>query len=218
MDTRLIPADGSGSDNHVNEDLPTICTAAAANREALAMNVAGRRRGDLVDRSYVPIHAQSRVDLKSSRARVPYAAGWKFPPAKGLRPLAHQSKPNSFLRAYGAAPLLVHCFAERLPATSFTPVMSLHPWLLRNKRPSPAPKSQTFRWHRTVLPDNMFGRTPENSNRPSSMFTCPNGPSRQAFAGLRHCGTGTAVLSTFVSYSTKATSQCEGGYAQQTIS
>ena len=26
-------ADGSGSDNHVNEDLPTICTAAAGNRE-----------------------------------------------------------------------------------------------------------------------------------------------------------------------------------------
>ena len=26
-------ADGSGSDNHVNEDLPTICTAAATNRE-----------------------------------------------------------------------------------------------------------------------------------------------------------------------------------------
>ena len=26
-------ADGSGSDNHMNEDLPTICTAAAGNRE-----------------------------------------------------------------------------------------------------------------------------------------------------------------------------------------
>ena len=118
-------------------------------------------------------------------------AGWKFPPATGMRPLAHQSNRNSFLPAYGAAPLLVHCFAERLPATSFTPVMSLHPWLLPDKRPSPAPRSQTFRWHRTVLPDNMFGRTPENSNRPSSMLTCPNGPSRQAFAGQSHCRTGT---------------------------
>ena len=28
-----VPADGSGSDNHATEDLPTICTADARNRE-----------------------------------------------------------------------------------------------------------------------------------------------------------------------------------------
>ena len=51
--------------------------------------VAGRRRGDFVDRSYVRTHAQSRADLESSRARVPHIGRWEFRATPPLRAGAH---------------------------------------------------------------------------------------------------------------------------------
>ena len=72
---------------------------------------AGRRRGDFPNRSNVRTHAQSRAELKSSRARVPYMAGGEFSPATVVRPDAPQWKRTRSLAAYGYRPLLTRTIA-----------------------------------------------------------------------------------------------------------
>ena len=63
---------------------------------------AGRRGSDLPDSSLVRIDAQSRAQLESPRARVPYMAGSEFSPATVLRGAAHTSYWKCFLGAYGS--------------------------------------------------------------------------------------------------------------------
>ena len=63
--------------------------------------VAGRRRPDLVDSSRVPIHAELRAEIESSRARDPYTANLKYSPATVLRAATLHSKWTHSLAAYG---------------------------------------------------------------------------------------------------------------------
>ena len=64
--------------------------------------VAERGRGDFANRSRARPHAQSRAELESLRARVPYIAGCEFSPATVLRGTAHSAYRKRFLGAYGS--------------------------------------------------------------------------------------------------------------------
>ena len=154
------------------------------------MNGAGTRGRDFGDSSHVRTPAQSRADLESPRARVPHTAGRRISPTTGTHPLALQSKSNSFLPAYGAEQLPVQCFAERLQLRASYPsrryTRGYYPTSVR----LPPPRSQTLRWHRTVLPDIMYDRTPANSNRTSLMLSCLSHLSGQALATLAFRRTG----------------------------
>ena len=65
---------------------------------------AGRRPRESSDSSNVRIHAQSRAELESSRARVPYIAGCEFSPATVLRTGAQPKYPTRCRPAYGHCP------------------------------------------------------------------------------------------------------------------
>ena len=77
---------------------------------------AGRRRRDFRNPPPARFSAQSREQLESSRAWVPYIAGCEFSPATMLRAAALQSKQTGSLAAYGAGQLT----AQRPCATTTT--------------------------------------------------------------------------------------------------
>ena len=66
----------------------------------------GEEVGTLSNRSHVPTHAQSRAEIGSSRARVPYTAECQFSPPTALRPAALQSKRSRYLPAYADVELV----------------------------------------------------------------------------------------------------------------
>ena len=63
--------------------------------------VAGRRRGEFCASSHMRKHAQSRAEIESSRARVPYTAGCEFSAATGVRAPAQPEYSKRFRGAYG---------------------------------------------------------------------------------------------------------------------
>ena len=65
------------------------------------MNGAERRRGEFYNPSVTRTPAQSRAELESPRARVPYIAGWEFPTTTDVRVNAHDTYSNCFRAAYG---------------------------------------------------------------------------------------------------------------------
>ena len=84
--------------------------------------VAGRRRRDFSDPSLARTHAQSRAELESSRARVPYIAGWESSSATVLRTRAQQSKRTRSPAAYGLGQLTAQRLAQRQPTRSTGPM------------------------------------------------------------------------------------------------
>ena len=74
--------------------------------------VAGRGRRNSVDSSHTRTHAQSRAELESPCARVPYMAGCKFSASTVLRTAALQSKSKRFLHAYDARDLAARRLAH----------------------------------------------------------------------------------------------------------
>lgn len=73
----------------------------SAEHEAVTF-VAETRCQGFGDSSLVRTRAQSRAEIESPRARVPYMAGWEFPPATVVSPDALVSKRKRSLVAYGA--------------------------------------------------------------------------------------------------------------------
>ena len=59
------------------------------------------RRREFWDSSLMRTHAQSRAEIESPRARVPYAAGWELPPGTRLRAGARVKYWNRSPGAYG---------------------------------------------------------------------------------------------------------------------
>ena len=57
--------------------------------------------------------AQSRADVESPRARVPYIAAYEFSPSTVLRTAALQSKPSRSLAAYGGPSLTNRLISHR---------------------------------------------------------------------------------------------------------
>ena len=57
--------------------------------------------GNSWNRSHVPAHAQSRAELESPRALLPYMARWELSPATVLRLRAHAKYRTRSLAAYG---------------------------------------------------------------------------------------------------------------------
>ena len=97
--------------------------------------MAERRRGDLGDPPHVPTHAQSRAEIGSSRARVPYMAGGEISLATMMRAPALQSKWARSPAAYAdenpasqriakAQPTLdaIHHYYRRVIGSKFAPV------------------------------------------------------------------------------------------------
>ena len=68
------------------------------------MFVAGRRRRKFRHSSLMRTHAQSRAELESSRARVPYAAGFELTPETRLRTRARVKYPTRYPPAYAHSP------------------------------------------------------------------------------------------------------------------
>ena len=68
---------------------------------ANVMNVAGRRCGESCDPSNVRTNAQSRADIESVRAWIPYMPELKFSPATVMRTGVLLSKSTRFHAAYG---------------------------------------------------------------------------------------------------------------------
>ena len=65
------------------------------------MFIAGRKSVEFCASSLVRTDAQSRAEIESPRARVPYMAGCEFTSATVLRTTALQLKRSRFLAAYG---------------------------------------------------------------------------------------------------------------------
>ena len=70
-------------------------------RPSATTYVAGRTCGDFRALSLVRTHAQSCLDLQSSRARDPYMDGCEFSPATVLRTVAQPKYSKRFRPAYG---------------------------------------------------------------------------------------------------------------------
>ena len=80
---------------------PTQRTAVGPHSPDPGTFVAGTRRWDFGDSSLVRIHAQSRAELESPRARVPYIAGCEFSPVTVLLTGAQTTYFKRYRRAYG---------------------------------------------------------------------------------------------------------------------
>lgn len=76
--------------------------ASPARRTSQTTNTAETRRREIFDSSTVRTNAQSRAQLESPRARVPYTAGGEFSLATVLRGSAHTAYSKRFLDAYGS--------------------------------------------------------------------------------------------------------------------
>ena len=81
----------------------------------------GRRPRGFCDRSDVRIHAQSRADLESPRAGVPYLLRCDFSPPTVLRTPALQSNRKRFRAAYDAAKLPALRRPQRKPLSKIRP-------------------------------------------------------------------------------------------------
>ena len=119
---------------------------------------AGRRRGDFRDSSRVPAHAQSRADIESSRARVPYIAGCEISPATVLRAAALANYSKCFRAAYGHNRSRAGV-PRRSPTTKSLPRVGISPRLWTSlivtsiADPKAATIRQFFRSRRSVRRD-----------------------------------------------------------------
>ena len=88
--------------------------------------VAGRRCREICDSPLVRTHAQSRVELESPRARVPYIAGCEISPATVLRADALRSNRTRSRAAYGAGRLTAQHLSQELQRVNPSRDLSEH--------------------------------------------------------------------------------------------
>lgn len=81
----------------------------------------GTRYREFFESSLTRTDAQSRAQLESPRARVPYIAGGEFSASPLLRTAALRSKPTRPLAAYGAANLTTKRRVQQKPVTRTLP-------------------------------------------------------------------------------------------------
>ena len=117
---------------------------------AVVTFVAEPRRRDFSDSPLVRLHAQSRTEIESPRARGPYTAGCEFSPATVLRAATLQLKPKRCLSAYGVGKSFECRFPPQQPPPAIAPRKCPCPLASRND--ANAEPRQAHRWRIGPVP------------------------------------------------------------------